>query len=85
MSDDDPRWPADVRNLQELFVEVTGEQTFTDAQADARGRGVINTTAGGAARPEDVESDLDERRTAISARADVFGDAIDAGPDVHDS
>lgn len=81
---DDRAWPSDVRELQELFVDVTGEQTFTDAQADAKGRGVVHTTdRGEPARPEDVETDPDvDSRTSVAAtRPGAFDDTIDGQPD----
>jgi len=55
MSDDRP-WPSDVEQLQELFVDVTGERTSTDAQAPERGRGIVHTTEDGPARPEDADA-----------------------------
>lgn len=81
MTDEPTTWPSDVRELQELFVDVTGEQTSTDAQAPDRGRGVVNTTDGdGPLRPEDVEAS-DDDAPLVDGVPGYHDDLIEGRPD----
>lgn len=79
MPEDGPSWPSDVRELQELFVDVTGEQASTDRQAPDKGRGVVNTTdADTSLRPEDVEAGEGSIVESLPGHRD---DVIDGQPE----
>jgi hypothetical protein len=68
MADSEQTSPTDSKELQEIFVSVTGETVVTLPQDQGPGRGVINTThAGSSSDPDQFRSD---------PAADALEDAI---------